>query len=138
MKTAINSIVIFVALLLVVGVSDRPLSAQEATALRVGKKGEFHIGSSFRVGDVVLRPGMYQVRHAMSDGEHVVIFKEMDMAGRGGQAKWVVKEVTRVKCRVEPLGGKSKGTQIRLRTNPQGEAEIAEVLITGENVIHKF
>lgn len=46
------------------------------------RKGKLHIYSSVRVGDTLLKAGMYQVQHVMEGDNHVLIFNEIVMGYR--------------------------------------------------------
>lgn len=102
-----------------------------------GKKGVVHFTAQVKAGDAVLKPGMYQVQHVEEGGEHVIIFKEMEMAAGYKMGNTPVgKEVARIKCKVEPVTKKVSNTKITLRTNAAGEKEIAEVQVAGEAFKH--
>lgn len=103
----------------------------------IGKKGQVHFTSQVKVGESVLKPGMYQVQHMEEGGDHVIIFKEMGMvAGYKHSNTPVGKEVARVKCKVEPVTKSVNNTKITLRTNAAGEKEIAEIQVAGEAFKH--
>ena len=130
-------------LVLVIGASDLPASAQGGQKAQsgkdftIGKKGEVHFYVQVKAGGVALKPGMYQVQHVEEGGEHMIIFKEMSMpAGYKMGSTPVGKEVARVKCKVEPVAKKVSNTKITLRTNAAGEKEIAEVQVAGEAFKH--
>lgn len=113
-------------------------SAQEQV-LKAGKKGEIHFRSSVRVGEVLLKPGMYQIQHAAEGENHVIVFKEVAMvAGYKMGVTSVGKEVARVNCKVEPTNKSLSNTKIYLRTNASGEKEIEKVQVAGEKVFHIF
>ena len=102
-----------------------------------GKKGEVHFTTQVKAGDAVLKPGMYQVQHVTEGGEHVIIFKEMEMpAGYKHGNTPVSKEVARIKCKVEPVTKAVSNTKVTLRTNAAGEKEVAEVQVAGEAFKH--
>jgi hypothetical protein len=130
-------------LIMVVGAFNLPASAQGSQKAQpgkdftIGKKGEVHFYTQVKAGGVALKPGMYQVQHAEEGGEHVIIFKEMEMpAGYKMGNTPVGKEVARIKCKVEPVTKKVSNTKITLRTNAAGEKEIAEVQVAGEAFKH--
>ena len=148
MAAAIKALITSALLVLVTTMLSLPLMAQDhqshhqtpsGDVLKVGKKGEVHFNSPVKVGDTVLKAGMYQVQHVEEGGDHVIVFKEMSMpAGYRMGNTPVGKEVARVKCKVEPVTKKVSNTQITLRTNAAGEKEIAEVQVAGEDFKHKF
>lgn len=115
-------------------------SAQSQKDFAIGKKGEIHFNVPVRVGTIVLKPGMYQVQHAMEGADHVVGFREMEMpAGYRHSNTPVADEPSeRIKCRVEPVSKKPGNSSIVLRTNASGEKELVELQIAGEAFKHIF
>lgn len=96
-----------------------------------------HFTAQVKVGDAVLKSGMYQVQHVMEGSDHVLVFKEVGMqAGYKMGNTPVGNAVARIKCKVEPVTRKVSNTQITLRTNAAGEKEIAEVQVAGEAFKH--
>ncbi|MEW6127492.1 MAG: hypothetical protein AB1757_10695 [Acidobacteriota bacterium] len=102
-----------------------------------GKKGVFHLTEKTFVGDVVLKPGMYQVQHVEQGSEHVLVFNEMEMSAgyRMGNTP-VGKEVARQTCKVEPVNKAVSNTKLTLRTNAANMKSIGEIQIAGERVKH--
>lgn len=146
MAAAIKALITSALLVLVTAMLSLPVLAQDHQAhhqkapgdtLKVGKKGEVHFTSPVKVGDTVLKPGMYQVQHVEEGGDHVFVFREMSMpAGYKMSNTPVGKEVARVKCRIEPATKKVSNTKIIFRTNAAGEKEISEVQVAGEAFRH--
>jgi hypothetical protein len=129
-----------VLLVVLVG-TPGPLSfAQQKEVVRAGRKGDLHIASTVRAGDVLLKPGMYEVQRVLEGEGDVIVFTEMKMPGPFEKGRTmndsVRKEVARVKCKVEPVDQKWKHTRVILRTSAAGEKEMSEVQIKGENVRH--
>ncbi len=132
-------IVVAVAfLLLAIGAFILPASAGDRKDFTIGGKGEIHFNIPVKAGGVVLQPGMYQVQHVVEAGDHIVVFKAMEMpAGyRHGNTPVAKEASARIKCTVEPAGTKVSNTKITLRTNLAGEKEIAEVQFPGEAFKH--
>lgn len=103
----------------------------------IGKKGQIHFTSNVKVGDTLLKAGMYQVQHLAEGGDHVIIFKEMAMAAGYKMGNTPVgKEVVRIKCKIEPVTKAVNNTKITLRTNAKGEKEVADIQVAGEAVKH--
>lgn len=72
----------------------------------IGKKGQVHFTTKVKAGDVVLKPGMYQIQHVEEGSEHIIVFREVGMqAGYRMGSTRVAKEVARIKCKVEPVRG---------------------------------
>jgi hypothetical protein len=139
----IRMIAAFAMVVLAIAAFNIPASAQKAglaADFTIGKKGEVHFNIPVKAGGAVLQPGMYQVQHLVEGGDHIVIFKEMEMpAGYRHSNIPVSKEAAaRVKCNIEPVDTKVSNTKITLRTNAAGEKEIAEVQVAGEAFKHLF
>lgn len=126
-------------LILLVGLFSLPALAQHEEMVRIGKKGVVPFDTPVWVGDTLLKPGSYQIQHVMEGQDHVIVFTKMSHAGaRPGGESVPTKEVTRLKCRIEPLGEKAKHGGMRFGTNAAGEKTLEEVHIKGENVKHLF
>jgi hypothetical protein len=122
---------------LLFGFSTLTALAQQEETIAVQKSGRFHLGKTVRVGDKTLEPGMYQVQHADENGEHIVIFRTVEMGYRGNMGNQKLgAEVARVKCSVETVDKKIGNTRILTRKNAAGEREAFEVWIRGEKVRH--
>jgi len=108
------------------------------TDFTIGKKGEVHFNVPVRAGGTLLKPGMYQVQHAVEGNDHIIAFKAVSMpAGYRHGNTQVDKDVAaRVKCTVEPVAQKTRNTKITLRINSAGEKEVADVQIAGEAFKH--
>lgn len=139
MRLQIHLFIVSTVFLLTMGSSSLPLFAQQEQAIRVGKKGDFHLNAPVRVGDTVLKAGMYQVQHVAEGGDDVILFREIIMGYRSNMGNQRLgKEVARVKCRVEPTASEWKNTKLILRANATNGKEAAEVQIKGEKVKHMF
>ena len=133
-----KKILITFASMLVLGLFAFSAFAQEEI-LKAGKKGEIHFTTAVKVGDAVLKPGMYQVQHTVDGGNHMVIFKEVAMdSGYKMGSPAVGKEVARVNCKVEATNKSVGNTKVYLRTNASGEKEIEKIQVAGEKVFHIF
>ena len=128
-----------IGLILSMGMLGSQLLAQQKAEGMVGKAGQLHIGSTVRAGDVLLKPGTYQVQHFF-DGADGIIFTEMKMPGPFEKGRTmndsIRTEVARVKCKAEPIDRKWRNTRVILRTNAAGGKEVSEVQIKGEKVRH--
>ena len=125
------------ALLLTVFTFAPQALAQKGGTLTVGKEGMVTFSSSVRAGDVLLKPGMYHVRHVLEGEDHVVSFKPVRMPAGYRQFQMTEgEEVVRVKCRVEPAAKKTLNTKFRLGRNASGERVVEEIQIAGERVRH--
>lgn len=111
--------------------------AQQTETIAAEKSGSFHLGKATRVGDKVLEAGMYQVQHFDEKGEHIVIFRRVDMGYRGNMGNQKLgEEVLRVKCKVEQIDKKIGDTKMLIRKTAAGVREIFEVWIRGQKVKH--
>lgn len=127
MKSKIKAIGTSLLLMLSLITISGLLYAQQTEQLRVGKKGDINFSRPTKVGDKVLKAGTYQVHHAVEGQDHVVTFKGPDN-----------KDVARLVCKVEPLGRKAAYTGVTVHTQANGEREITELQVRGENVKHVF
>lgn len=127
-------------LVLLVGSFALPLLAQQGKLVPVGKQGRINFDSDVRAGEALLKKGYYQIQHVVEGADHVIVFTKLRHPPGGlGRGDWMPsKEVTRVKCKVEPLGEVAKHGGLRYGTNAAGEKTIEEVHIQGENVKHVF
>ena len=144
MKMQSKPIAITAMLALLLAITGLPALAQHEGAqhgdmMVIGKKGILLFDTPVRVGDNLLKPGDYQIQHVMEGQDHVIVFTRMTTAGPGGNPESrPTKDVTRMKCRIEPLGEKAKHSGLRFGTNAAGEKTVEEVHIKGENVKHVF
>ncbi len=133
-KTILLTFAMFAAL---IGFSTLTAVAQKKETISAQKNGKFHLGKSARVGNKILEGGMYQVRHADENGEHIVVFQKVEMGYFGNMGNQTLgPEVARVKCTVEAVAKKVGGTKVLIRKNAAGEREIFEVWIRGEKSKH--
>lgn len=90
---------------LLTGIFSLSVFAQNEKLIDVGKTGKFHIDSDIQVGDKLLKPGMYQVRHQIENNEHFIIFRnlEMNRFGKTMGSEKPIGEVARFKCTVETV-----------------------------------
>lgn len=132
------SLYIFALFLLLTGVFTLSAFAQNEKLISVGKTGKFHIDSPLRVGDKLLKPGMYQVQHQTENNEHFIIFKEIEMNkfGHPMSNEKLLGEVTRFKCTIEIVEKENKNAKILARRNAANEREFVEVWFKGEKVKH--
>jgi hypothetical protein len=123
-------------LALTLGIFALPALAQHDDMHPLGKKGEISFDSPVRVGSVSLSAATYQVQHVVEGYDHFIVFRKIVSGPYSGGVSG--KESARVKCRLEPLGEKTKSSGLRLGVNSAGEKTLEEVRIRGENVKHLF
>lgn len=126
MRTRNRPIATSAMLILLLGILGLPTLAQHEGTIHVGKKGQLTFPSETRVGDAVIPKGIYQFQHVVEGADHVVVFKKTTTG----------KEVAKVKCKIEPLSEKAKGTLIY--TSSEGGAHVTQIVVAGENVKHVF
>lgn len=115
-----------------------PLFAQYTHTLSLNRKGMVRFSSKVRVGDVLLKSGMYHVRHVTEGSDHVIVFKPVAQPAGKQFPMWEEKEVVRLKCKIEPVDKSVRNTKIQLGRNASGERAIESIQIAGEKVKHTF
>ena len=116
---------------------------QEEHGTKVGKSGEITLAQATKVGDRVLEPGTYVVRHRVSHGDHFVRFlvpklRNYSMTDTGSNDTHTGEEnAGEIKCRVEPETERIKQTTVYMVTE-NGTKRITKVAIRGENAMHFF
>ncbi|HRH44269.1 MAG TPA: hypothetical protein PKY82_21730 [Pyrinomonadaceae bacterium] len=132
------SLYIIALFILVTGVFSLSAFAQDEKLIGIGKTGKFHLDSPLRVGDKLLKPGMYQVQHQTENNEHFIILREIEMNrfGHPMSNEKLVGEVARFKCTIEPVEKENKNAKILVRRNAGNEREFVEVWFKGEKIKH--
>ncbi|MBI2815506.1 MAG: hypothetical protein HYX72_01055 [Acidobacteria bacterium] len=122
-------------------------SARDHKEFMTGRTGEVHFRTPVKVGDAVLKPGMYQVQHVLDGGEdivhvndHAIVFTQVRAPGgyRRSNNPMAKKPAVSIKCLLQPAAEKLRNTKVALRTNAAGEKELAELQIAGEPFKHLF
>lgn len=123
---------------LLTGIFSLSVFAQNEKLIDVGKTGKFHIDSDIRVGDKLLKPGMYRVEHQTVNNEQFIVFREIEMNrfGKTMGSEKPIGEVARFKCTVETVEKVNKNAKILVRRNAANEREFVEVWFRGEKVKH--
>lgn len=142
MKNNRKLITTAIALILSVGTLGSQILAQKRNDSVVGKAGNLHISSTVRAGDVLLKPGMYEVQHVLEGEDNVIVFTEMKMPGPFEKGRTmhnsIRTEVARVKCRIELVGKKWKDTKLHIVRNNSRQRVVTGVQIAGEAVLYKL
>ena len=94
--------------------------------------------SKVRVGDVLLKSGMYHVQHVVEGSDHVIVFKPVTMPAGKEFPMWEEKEVVTLKCKIERVDKSVRNTKVQLGRNASGERVIESIQIAGEKVKHTF
>lgn len=82
-----------------------------------------------RVGDVLLPPGDYEVRHMMEAENHIMVFQQLG-ANKPAQA--------RVKCNLVALKEKADQTQVIYESNGANERVLRTLRFKGDLAEHVF
>lgn len=114
------------------------LAVAQDQVMKAGKKGDIVLSQETKVGDVVLKPGHYQIQHRVSGSDHFVRF----IAFKGHTTMMspnpaTPTDVGEIKCSVEPLAKKAAYTAVHV-TDEGGAKKITRVEVRGENVAHVF
>jgi hypothetical protein len=106
--------------------------------LVIGKTGHFTLKQEVRVGDAVLPPGYYEVRHRRSANGHFVEFTRVTenyTAPEGlSPYDWVV--MADVPCTIKSLNEPVAQTIAQLSSS--AVPQLTSLRVKGENVIHVF
>ena len=101
-----------------------------------GKTGKLKLRTAMKLGDVVLQPGNYEVRHIDTGKEHFVEFSQMvesDFVPEG-ISPYQEQVVARVNCTRDPLNTIMARTELL----PKTDRTTARLEIRGEKAIHLF
>lgn len=128
-----------VAVALLLLASSAVAQHEHGQVLKVGKKGEMKFDKETRIGDVVLKPGLYTFQHRVDGEDHFVHFTQVTEPSYyskigGGAPKAHPGEV---KCRLEPLPKKASRTEVHIDAEG-GVSRITKIIVGGENVAHVF
>ena len=107
--------------------------------VKVGKKGQMKFDKETRIGDVVLKPGLYTFQHRVDGEDHFVHFTQVTEPSYSSKTGGGVPKAHpgEVKCRLEPLQAKAPHTEVH--TAPEGGVvRITKIIVGGENVAHIF
>lgn len=142
MKSKAQFVAVSLALVLISLVSAQRTLAQHThdhNGETAWKTGMLRISKSVWAGNVLLKSGMYHVKHVVDRDKHVIVFKFVTLpAGFKEFSMFEEREVVRLECRVEPVTKSTRNTKFRLGQNSAGERVIEEIQIAGEHVKHKF
>ncbi|MFQ5738167.1 MAG: hypothetical protein ACE5JX_04100 [Acidobacteriota bacterium] len=107
----------------------------------VGKKATTTFTDPVRIGNLRLSPRTYQFQHVMDSNkdEHFVVFRRMARLSETHTS--VGREAGRVKCRLVPLAGRARHTEMHFsetEENSSGERVLKELIVRGEVFKHVF
>ena len=102
-------------------------SAQDIHA-GLSKTAEFHLSSALKIGTTTLKPGDYKFQCILVDGSHYMIVRDVEDG----------KEVARVPCTPEDLGGKNAVSEFRSINRADGSRDLSGVRFKGETISHRI
>lgn len=143
MRKTLRLAVVFASVAALLMVTSGFVMAQEKEQiLKIGKKGDIHFSEPTTVGDIVLKPGHYQLQHRVANGEHYIDFTELKHVGQRNEhyASLGVIDAAHpggAKCKLEALNQKITRTAVFLNRE-DGTRRITRIEISGENVAHLF
>ncbi|MGC2197431.1 MAG: hypothetical protein WA628_22345 [Terriglobales bacterium] len=103
--------------------------ASAGDKLGIANNQTINFTGNVRIGDVLLPPGDYEVRHQMEGQNHVMIFHKL------GTRKPVE---ARVKCSLVPLPEKSNQTAKTFVVNAANEQVLQGIVFRGDSAKHVF
>ena len=106
--------------------------------LRIGKSGIVTFSEQTRVGDMVLEPGRYEIKHRVAGSDHFIHFTKLTKANpyyRSGDTP--VAHPGEIKCALELLAKKAEYSKYMMTREGSGY-RITRIEIRGENVAHLF
>lgn len=122
------------------GLFTIPAIAQQEKTIGIDKDGEFHIGSSIKVGGRTIEKGMYRMYHVFENTEHFIVIRKVAMGNywRTMGPLELGDEVARLKCTIQPVDEQNKRSKLLLRRTAAGERVLLEVRFRREKVRHIF
>lgn len=102
------------------------------------KRVDIQLLRPLRVGETILPPGRYVVRHCAASDGHVLVFRQRE-ARRTATYTYLGRvgpEVARIPCHLVPLSEAADRTAVYTTLNRDGTAELRRLTIRGERVQH--
>ena len=130
----INKLAIVISIALTLGAS----AYAQTNQVKVGKMGHITLSQETKVGDTVLAPGYYEIRHKHSATSHYMEFTLVTENDQNSDVQsiydWQV--VAKVPCTMESLSTPVARTAAKVSGGPV--ALLSSLEIRGENVEHLF
>jgi len=130
----INKLAVVISMALTLGAS----AYAQPNQMKVGKKGHITLTQATKVGDTVLAPGYYEIRHKHSATSHYMEFTLVTENDQNTDVQsvydWEV--VAKVPCTMESLSTPVARTSAQVSGSPV--ALLSSLEIRGENVEHVF
>jgi hypothetical protein len=129
----INKLAVVISIALTLGAS----AYAQPNQMKVGKKGHVTISQEAKVGDTVLAPGYYEIRHRHSATNHYMEFTLVTENNQKmeGQSVYDWQVVAKVPCTPESLSTPVARTTAQISGDP---VALLSLEIRGENVEHVF
>ncbi len=119
--------------LLLLQIGPLATAKEQERPMIVGKKGVVTFYTETKVGDLVLKPGIYRVQHRTIDSEHFMEFTRADTYEYYPEGyTWHIKKA---KCVLELLENTVSQTVV-LSVKEDGFDRIIRIKLKGENVVH--
>ena len=100
-----------------------PGLAQKEKTIGVDKDGEFHVSSPIKVGDQIVKKGMYQMYRVDINTEPFIVIRRVAMTYYGKTMGSMKRgdEVVRLKCTIQRVDEENKKSKILLTQNIANE-----------------
>ena len=112
------------------------VASAQSEGFRIGKKGDIELSQPTYFGTTLLKPGHYEVQHAVSDGQHFVVIREQMRPTRRHTVIVTGDEVARVPCRVVTLKKPARFSFAYWTKGTDGKATVTEIRIAEEAAGH--
>lgn len=110
-------------------------SGQQLKLVDVGKSGKFHLGSDVRLGDQILKSGMYRVKVVKEGGQNIIVFNEVVMGYRGNMGNQRLgKEVARLTGKTQLIEEKRKNTKLFVTMDGKNERRLVAIQLADQNL----
>jgi len=104
------------------------MTAFAGERLGIANSRSITISSNTRIGDLLLTPGKYQVKHVMEGENHIMVFTKAGKEQATGQ----------VKCYLVPLPEKARHSARTYSVNSAHEQVVKELIFAGDTAKHVF
>ncbi len=95
----------------------------------IADKRQVNFSDPVRVGDVLLPPGDYEVRHTMQGDNHIMVFKQLGAKKAAG---------TSIKCQLVPVDAPVARDAAGFSVNAAGEYVLHRLAFKGDRAEHLF
>ncbi len=95
----------------------------------IADKRQVNFSDPVRVGDVLLPPGDYEVRHTMEGDSHIMVFKQLGTKKPAGAS---------LKCQLVPVEAPVTRDAAGFKVNLNGEYVLRRLAFKGDRAEHLF